>query len=102
MESLNVDLIYQGHHDKIPVYEEMKSMFHLKNEEIAYMGDDITDLPLIRRSGLGVAPSNAHNFVKQHANYVTEKSGGHGAVRELCDLILSSKGLFDKIYSQYL
>lgn len=88
MNELGVTHIYQGQHDKREAYEDLKAILDLKDEEIAYIGDDIPDLPLIRACGLGITVANGSEYVKEHAKWETTRSGGQGAVREACEFIL--------------
>ena len=66
------------------------------------LGDDLPDLPIMRRVGLAIAVNNAHKFVKQHCDWVTETTGGNGAVREVCDFILQAQSLLDDQQNSYL
>ncbi len=93
--------IYQGHIEKIPVFEEIVANSGLAPEDIAYMGDDLTDVPLMRRVGLALAPANARPEVKRAAHYVTTASGGAGAVREVAELLLEAHGRWTDILKKY-
>ena len=84
--------LYQGREDKLVVLDELLSELNLSYEQVAYLGDDLPDLPVIRRVGLGMAVANAAGFVRQHAAGVTQASGGEGAAREFCELIMSAQG----------
>ena len=85
---LGVEHIYQGYTDKEPPYEELLTQLKLKDQQVAYVGDDLPDLPLIKRAGLGIAVANATPHVLAHATWQTSQAGGQGAVREICDFIL--------------
>ncbi|MCP4390637.1 MAG: 3-deoxy-manno-octulosonate-8-phosphatase KdsC [Gammaproteobacteria bacterium] len=102
MGDLGVKHIYQGHRDKRPAFDKLLQDSGHAAEQIAYIGDDLPDLPIMRRVGLAVAVQNAHSFVKQHCDLVTSASGGHGAVRELSDFILHSQGLLEDLQQSYL
>ncbi|GLX84401.1 3-deoxy-D-manno-octulosonate 8-phosphate phosphatase [Thalassotalea loyana] len=91
MKSLNVKYIVQGQEDKLPALNEIVELLGLENSEVAYIGDDIPDLPCIESVGLGVAVNDAHPIVKAKADFVTFTPGGFGAVRELCDLIMQQQ-----------
>jgi 3-deoxy-D-manno-octulosonate 8-phosphate phosphatase (KDO 8-P phosphatase) len=93
--------IYQGHIEKIPVFEEIVAKSGLAPEDIAYMGDDLTDVPLMRRVGLALAPANARPEVKRAAHYVTTASGGAGAVREVAEMLLEAHGRWADILKKY-
>ncbi|MDX1705197.1 3-deoxy-manno-octulosonate-8-phosphatase KdsC [Pseudidiomarina sp.] len=92
MQALGVRYIFQGIDDKISCYDELSQQLQLSDEQIACMGDDVPDVQMIQRAGVGVAVNDAHPWVQQQADYVTSLRGGFGAVRELTDLILLSQG----------
>lgn len=102
MQQLGIKHYFKGQIDKRKVYEALKNKLGLEDEHFAYIGDDLPDLPLIQRVGLGVAVANAVRQVKEYADWQTEKSGGRGAVRELCDLILESQGISETALAEYL
>ncbi len=93
--------LYQGRKDKQAVYEEILTTTGLRPLQTAYMGDDWLDLPLLGRVGLAAAPANAVAEVRQRVDYVCKQSGGHGAVRELCELILEGRGQFSALLASY-
>src|SRR5580693_6627480 len=80
--------VYQGHIEKIPILEEILADAKLDSSEVAYIGDDLTDVVVMHRVGLAIATGNARAEVKREAHYVTQASGGEGAVREVVELIL--------------
>lgn len=86
---LKIKYVYKGRISKLSSYKDLKQKLNLADEQIAYMGDDIIDIPVMREVGLSVAVQNAQNSVKEIADYVTPLYGGDGAARELCDLVLS-------------
>jgi 3-deoxy-D-manno-octulosonate 8-phosphate phosphatase (KDO 8-P phosphatase) len=87
-----IDHLIQGRSDKVPDIERLAKRLRLAPEACAYVGDDLPDLPVLRRCGLAVAVANAAEAVKAEAHYVTRAPGGHGAVREVCELILRARG----------
>jgi len=93
--------IYQGRKDKNAVYEEILTTTGLRPLHTAYMGDDWLDLPLLARVGLSAAPADGVAEVRQRVDYVCARNGGHGAVRELCELILEGRGQFASLLTQY-
>ena len=93
--------IYQGHIEKIPILEEIVADAKISPDEIAYIGDDLTDVVIFRRVGLAIAVSNARPEVKSAAHHVTEAKGGQGAVREAVEMILAAQGLWDEILTKY-
>lgn len=99
---LNITDIYQGKQSKIASLHELMKKYDLSLEEIAYVGDDLNDLPILVRVGLPCAVANAAPEVKEHAKLVTECSGGHGAVREVLEYILKSQGKWEDIIQSYL
>jgi 3-deoxy-D-manno-octulosonate 8-phosphate phosphatase (KDO 8-P phosphatase) len=97
MNELNVEFVYEKQAQKIPAYEEILKKAGVQEEEVAYLGDDLPDLTVMRRVGLAVAVGNAAPEVKHAAHYTTLRNGGKGAARELVELILKSKGLWDQM-----
>jgi 3-deoxy-D-manno-octulosonate 8-phosphate phosphatase (KDO 8-P phosphatase) len=96
MRELGLDEhLYQGNLAKIEPYLVIKEKFKLTDEEIVYIGDDLVDIPLLRRVGVGIAVANALSEVKQYAAYVTKAAGGHGAIREAIELILKAQDKFN-------
>jgi 3-deoxy-D-manno-octulosonate 8-phosphate phosphatase (KDO 8-P phosphatase) len=93
--------VFQGHIEKIPILEQILKESGLAGNEVAYIGDDLTDVVIMRRVGLTAAPSNARPEVKRIANLVTRSPGGSGAVRELIELILRGRGVWDEILKKY-
>ena len=79
MASLGIQRVYQGKREKLPAYEELKQITGFDDEQIAYVGDDVVDLPVMTRVGLAVAVQDAHALTKQHAHWVTPGNGGRGA-----------------------
>ena len=94
-EKLKIDKVYNGVIRKIESYNELKKEYNIEDHEICFIGDDIIDMPLFEKVGLAVSVPNAPDYVSRHAHYITSKAGGHGAVREVIDLIISSRGNFD-------
>lgn len=99
---LGIDYLFQGREDKIDVLDKLLGELELTYEQVAYMGDDLPDLPIIRRVGLGITVANGHPIVAEHAYWQTEKSGGQGAVRELCDKLLTARGELEALLQPYL
>jgi 3-deoxy-D-manno-octulosonate 8-phosphate phosphatase (KDO 8-P phosphatase) len=102
MKSLGVEHVYQGQLDKLRAYEDLKDFMGLSDEEIAYVGDDLMDLPIMRRVGLSVAVADAHTLARHHSHWQTQSAGGRGAAREVCELIMEAQGTLDEITSSYL
>jgi 3-deoxy-D-manno-octulosonate 8-phosphate phosphatase (KDO 8-P phosphatase) len=93
--------VYQGHIEKIPILEEILADAKIPGNEVAYIGDDLTDVVIMNRVGLSVATANARTETKRCANYVTEASGGNGAVREVAELLLRAQGHWDWLMKKY-
>lgn len=102
MESLGVKHVYQGKLDKLPAYEELKAATGLEDEQIAYVGDDVVDLPVMTRVGLAIAVQDAHPLTQQHAHHVTAAPGGRGAAREVCELLMEAQGTLEPALAHYL
>lgn len=93
--------VYLGNTEKIPLLEEILAKAGIGGGEVAYIGDDFTDVPIMRRVGFAVATANARPEVKAVAHYVTAAPGGAGAVRETIELILKAQGLWEEILAHY-
>jgi len=98
---LGIDLVYQKALDKLAPYLEILALRGLSDEQVAFMGDDIIDIPVLRRVGFAVTPSDALDYVRDQAHFVTHNRGGWGAVRELCDLLLKGTGKWEQITARY-
>jgi len=99
---LGIDIVRQGFEDKLPAAEEIIRDCHLTPQQVCYIGDDLTDLPVIRAVGLGAAVADAAAEVRAAAAYTTQLSGGRGAVRELIETILKAKSRWDDAIQRYL
>ncbi len=102
MTALGIRHVYQGQSDKRVALQKILDDTGYSLEEIAYMGDDLPDLPVMREVGLAGAPADAIEQVIQHVDWVSHADGGRGAVREFCELILEGKGKLDDILNAYL
>ena len=91
MKALGITLIYQGQDNKLIAYEDILSKLKVSPQQVGYIGDDLIDWPVMEKVGLQVSVADGHPLLVQRANYVTHIKGGHGAVREVCDLILQAK-----------
>ena len=97
MKEMGVAFVYEKQPTKVGPYEEILQKTGAKESEVAYLGDDLPDLPLLRRVGLAVAVADATLEVKLAAHYVTKARGGKGAARELIELILKAKGIWEEM-----
>lgn len=102
MEGLGIEHVYQGKRDKLPAYEDLKQALDIADEDIAYVGDDVVDLPIMRRVGLAVAVADAHPLVQRHAHWLTGSPGGRGAGRDVCELVMEAQGKLDAMMALYL
>lgn len=101
-KELGIKEVYQRCHIKSIAFDHLIEKLGLSPEEIAYAGDDIVDIPLFRRVGLSIAVSDATDETKKEAMVITENRGGKGAVREICEFLIRSKGLWDSIAGEYI
>ena len=101
-QNLGIQHLYQGREDKLVVLDELLGQLNLNYAQVAYLGDDLPDLPVIRRVGLGMAVASADAFVRENAHGVTQARGGEGAAREFCELIMRAQGTLDSIQATYL
>ncbi|HVE43926.1 MAG TPA: HAD-IIIA family hydrolase [Gammaproteobacteria bacterium] len=101
-EDLKIKQYYLGNAHKLPAYESLKTHYQLEDNQIAYMGDDLPDLPILKRVGLSVTVPQAPDIVKKHADMVTTHLGGDGAVREVCDFILSAQNKYESSIARFL
>jgi YrbI family 3-deoxy-D-manno-octulosonate 8-phosphate phosphatase len=99
---LGIDLLRQGFEDKVPAALELMAELRLTAGQVAYIGDDLPDLPVMRSVGLPIAVADAAEEVRSQAAYVTQTKGGHGAVREAIEVILKTKGIWEDVVSKYV
>ena len=101
-KNLGIARLYQGVEDKWGAMQALLAELKLTADAAAFMGDDVVDLPVMRRVGLSVSVPNAPQVVRDHAHYLTQREAGHGAVRETCELIMSAQGTLDAQLAPYL
>jgi 3-deoxy-D-manno-octulosonate 8-phosphate phosphatase (KDO 8-P phosphatase) len=101
-EKLGADYVFQDCHYKLPVLQKLVEDLGLSPQQVACIGDDLPDLPMLRYVGFAAAVANAVDEVKQHANYVTSHPGGKGAVREVIELILKATDNWQNLMKRYL
>jgi len=101
-EQLNITYVYQGCKKKLPAFTELLEKASLSEDQVAYIGDDLLDLPLVKRAGLGVAVAGAVSELKDAADYVTTAPGGAGAVREVIEYILKDTGKWQELIQRYM
>ncbi len=100
--TLGMSFVIQGHENKVHAFADVLAQAGVTNAEVAYIGDDLNDIPLMLQSGLGVAVGDAAFEARQRAHYVTKAPGGFGAVREVIELILKAQGRWDALIASYL
>jgi 3-deoxy-D-manno-octulosonate 8-phosphate phosphatase (KDO 8-P phosphatase) len=100
-QELGIEIVRQGFENKLPVARDILHELNLAPQQVCYIGDDLTDLPVIRHVGFGVAVADAAADVRAAAAYVTEAPGGRGAVRELIELVLKAKSRWEDVVQKY-
>jgi 3-deoxy-D-manno-octulosonate 8-phosphate phosphatase (KDO 8-P phosphatase) len=100
-KELGVRIVYQGVRDKADAYNEIKEKTGFRDEQIAYLGDDIVDLPIMRRVGLAMAVRDSWPGVKPGVDYITQAKGGRGAVREVSELLLKAQNIWQQLLKHY-
>jgi 3-deoxy-D-manno-octulosonate 8-phosphate phosphatase (KDO 8-P phosphatase) len=98
---LGITRVYQGFHHKLEAYDQIRRETGLEDRELGYLGDDLIDIPVMRRVGLAVAVPNASYHVLPYAHYVTRAPGGNGACREVCELLMQVQGQWEKQTARY-
>jgi 3-deoxy-D-manno-octulosonate 8-phosphate phosphatase (KDO 8-P phosphatase) len=94
---LKLDFCHQGIVDKLEVFNKLVDYYKLKKKQVAYIGDDINDLGVLKNCGLSACPADAMSYVKERVDLITQVKGGQGVVREVADLVLAAKGELEKI-----
>ncbi len=98
---LEMDFVVQDAFQKLPAFERILRQSGVPAEQVCFIGDDVTDLPLFRRVGLAVAVATAHPEARRGAHYVTRAAGGRGAVREVVDLLLRAQGHYRRLLRHF-
>ena len=102
MKNLGVTHVYQGKLHKLPAYEELAGKLAISAEQTAYVGDDVVDLPVMRKVGLAIAVQDAHPLVRTHSHWQTPSGGGRGAARDVCEMLMEAKGVLQAELDSYL
>lgn len=102
LQNLGIDLVFDGIQDKAAAFDKIMELTGIPARHIAFVGDDLIDLPAMIRAGVSFTVPDAPKEVKYHADAVTSAKGGHGAVREICEIILKAQGVWGKILNRYL
>lgn len=101
-ENLGIEHVYQGIENKLDAMVDLLDKLKLTRDTAAYVGDDVVDLTVMRHVGLAISVPESPQLVREHSSYVTQRSGGHGAVREVCDLIMSAQNTLNAQLAPYL
>ncbi|MGF1644360.1 MAG: KdsC family phosphatase [Thiotrichales bacterium] len=99
---LDIELVLQGHRDKRPAFAQLLEQTGLNRQQVAYVGDDVVDLPVMVQVGFAIAVNDAHPLVKRHAHWTTSARGGRGAAREVCEFLIDARGKLDAMLAGYL
>ncbi len=102
MANLGIEHVYQGKLEKLPALEDMTNKLNINMEQTAYVGDDVIDLPVMKRVGLAIAVADAHPFVIEHSHWQTHNRGGRGAARDVCELIMRAQNTLDAQYMSFI
>ena len=97
---MEIEHCYQGKLNKLKSYNEILDIYSINDKEVAYIGDGLIDIPILNRVGFSCTVPDAHHKVLSVSDFVTHKKGGSGAFREVVELILTTKGIYDKIYKK--
>lgn len=97
-KQLKIRYVFLGREDKLTVYNKIKKNLKLKDNQIAYIGDDLVDIPVLRKAGIAICVKNASLYVRKHADYITRAKGGQGVLREVIEIVLKSK---NKKFAEY-
>ena len=100
-KDFNIKAVYQDCRDKLATFEKIQARFKIKPEEVCFVGDDLVDLPVLKRVGFAVSVPNAVDEAREVSHYITKKPGGRGAVREICDMILKTQGKWEEVIARY-
>ena len=101
-KELNIEDVHQNVADKAKIFNEILDKYQIRGEEVAYMGDDLTDIPVLKQAGLAATVADTFDYIKNEAHYITKLKGGRGAVRELIDFILQMQNQWNNIIKKEL
>lgn len=102
LKELKIKDYYLGNEQKLEAYDQLKDKYQLEDTHIAYVGDDLPDLPILKRVGFAITVPNAPAIIQEHVHYITKIKAGRGAVREVVELILQAQGKYDSVLESYL
>ncbi len=101
-KNLGIQHVYQGQLQKLPAFNALLERLKFTADEVAYVGDDVVDLPVMLRVGLAITVSDGHELAKKHAHLITQQAGGQGAAREICEFIMRAQGTWDNLIQEYI
>jgi len=102
MKNLGVEHVYQGQLDKRHAFAEITKKLNIDPANVAYVGDDVVDLPVMVQVGLAIAVQDAHSMVLKHSHWQTPSNGGHGAGRDVCEMLMEARGVLQEKLESYL
>ena len=102
MANLGIKHVYQGKLEKVPAFEDLIRKLGISPQDTAYVGDDVVDLPVMRRVGLAIAVQDAHPLVVRHSHWQTPRGGGRGAARDVCEMLMEAHGVLKQELDSYL
>ncbi|WP_342115053.1 KdsC family phosphatase [Pseudoduganella sp. OTU4001] len=101
-KDLGIEYVHQGGHDKLTPFKALLEQLGITEEQVAFIGDDVVDLPILSRVGFAVSVPNGRPEVHARAHWITEAAGGRGAVREACEFVLRATGSYERVMAQFL
>jgi len=102
MRNLNITHVHQGQLEKLPAFQALLKKLSLTDDQVAYVGDDVVDLPVMLRAGLAITVPGAHELAIKHAHWITTQEAGRGAARDVCELIMKAQGNYEPAMLKYL
>ena len=102
MAALGIEYVFQGQTNKGEALVKLMDQLGVSKQHVVYVGDDILDLPAMQIAGIAIAVADAHSVVQENADWITTAAGGHGAAREVCELIMQAQGTFQALLKHYL
>ncbi|CAM4461455.1 MAG: 3-deoxy-D-manno-octulosonate 8-phosphate phosphatase KdsC [Legionellaceae bacterium] len=102
IKKMGVKYLYQGHPEKLPIFQTLLNELSLKPEQVACIGDDLVDIPLFQRAGLSITVQNANEAIFPYVHWITNANGGKGAVREVCEFLLKAQNKWENAISKYI
>ncbi len=101
-QELRIPFVFQGERDKAKGFEKLLALAGLRPEQVAYVGDDVNDIPVLAQVGFAAMPADGRPEVRPFVHHVCESAGGHGVIREICELLIKAKGRWDEALEKYV